>query len=56
MVTTIRMPDDLHGLLKQQAEQKGMTMNGYLVSVLWQQAGRVKRMEGRNVRKRKGNY
>ena len=36
MVTTIRLPDDLHGLLKQLAEQKGMTFNAYLLNILWE--------------------
>lgn len=35
MVTTIRLPDELHGKLKAQAERKGMTFNAYLISVLW---------------------
>lgn len=35
MVTTIRIPDDLHKRLKEEAEKRGMTFNGYLLVVLW---------------------
>ena len=35
MVTTLRLPDELHEKLKSQAERKGMTFNAYLLSVLW---------------------
>ena len=35
MVTTVRLPDELHEKLKRQAERKGMTFNAYLLSVLW---------------------
>lgn len=36
MVTTIRLPDELHRKLKAEAEKRGMTLNGYLISVLWE--------------------
>lgn len=35
MVTTIRIPDNLHKRLKVEAEKRGMTFNGYLLSMLW---------------------
>ena len=35
MVTTIRPPDKLHEKQKQEAKQKGMTLNAYINSVLW---------------------
>lgn len=35
MVTTIRMPKELHEKLKKEAEKQGMTLNGYLLSILW---------------------
>ena len=34
MVTTIRLPDELHRILKKCAEAKGMTLNGYSLSLL----------------------
>lgn len=36
MVTTIRIPDELHKKLKEEAEKKGMTFNGYVLGILWQ--------------------
>ena len=35
MITTIRLPDELHKKLKAQAERKGMTFNAYMLGVLW---------------------
>ena len=35
MITTIRLPDKLHEILKKHAGQKGMTFNSYILSVLW---------------------
>lgn len=35
VVTTIRLPKELHKKLKAAAEKQGMTLNGYLLSVLW---------------------
>ena len=43
MVTTIRLPDELHRKLKEQAEKKGLTLNAYLVSLLTQEEA-AKRM------------
>lgn len=40
MVTTIRIPDDLHKRLKAEAEKRGMTFNGYLLVVLWDSFGK----------------
>lgn len=37
MVTTIRLPDELHKNLKEKAEKRGMTLNAYLISILWNQ-------------------
>lgn len=34
--TTIRLPDELHKLLKAEAEKRGMTFNGYLLGILWE--------------------
>lgn len=36
MVTTIRIPNELHQRIKMAAERQGMTLNGYLLSILWQ--------------------
>lgn len=33
--TTLRLPDELHKTLKREAGQRGMTMNAYIISVLW---------------------
>ena len=35
MVTTIRLPEELHKKLKREAEQKGMTFNAYVLILLW---------------------
>lgn len=35
VVTTIRLPKELHKKIKMAAEQQGMTLNGYLLSILW---------------------
>ena len=35
MVTTIRLPEQLHKQLKEEAKQKGMTLNAYIISILW---------------------
>ena len=34
--TTLRLPDELHKLLKKEAEKRGMTFNGYLLGILWE--------------------
>lgn len=36
MVTTIRLPDELHKALKAEAEKRGLTLNAYLISILWE--------------------
>ena len=36
MVTTIRLPDELHRKLKNEAKKKGMTLNALVVSLLWE--------------------
>lgn len=33
--TTIRLPEELHKKLKEEAEKKGMTFNGYILGILW---------------------
>lgn len=33
--TTLRLPDELHKTLKGEAGQRGMTLNAYIISVLW---------------------
>ena len=35
ITTTIRLPEELHRKLKEEAEKKGMTFNGYLLGILW---------------------
>lgn len=42
MVTTIRLPDELHKALKTEAKEKGLTLNAYLVSILW----KIERVKG----------
>lgn len=39
MVTTIRLPEELHKKLKKEADKRGMTLNSYLISILWQITG-----------------
>ena len=45
MVTTIRIPDDLHLKLKRIAEHRGMTLNGMLVGILWNASQEEERKE-----------
>ncbi len=33
--TTIRLPERLYEKLKQEAKKRGMSLNEYLISVLW---------------------
>ena len=33
--TTIRLPEKLYENLKQEAKKRGMSLNAYLISVLW---------------------
>lgn len=35
MVTTIRLPDELHKRLKKEAEKRGLTLNAYVIGILW---------------------
>lgn len=37
--TTIRLPEKLHKKLKEGAERRGLTMNAYVISVLWEGIG-----------------
>lgn len=47
MVTTIRIPDDLHKRLKEEAEKRGLTINAVVILALWERvrAGREKEMK-----------
>lgn len=36
MVTTIRIPDDLHKRLKEEAEKRGLTINAVVILALWE--------------------
>lgn len=40
MVTTIRMPDELHQKIKKEAEKRGISFNAYVVSLMWEKAER----------------
>ncbi len=33
--TTIRLPKKLYEKLKQEAKKRGMSLNAYLISILW---------------------
>ncbi|WP_448916607.1 ribbon-helix-helix protein, CopG family [Eubacterium ramulus] len=33
--TTIRLPEKLYEIIKQEAKKRGMSLNAYLISVLW---------------------
>lgn len=46
MVTTIRIPDILHQQLKEAAERRGMTLNGYLLGVLWDAFKKEQKQDG----------
>lgn len=37
--TTLRLPEELHKQLKEEAERRGMTLNAYVISILWKEAG-----------------
>ena len=37
--TTLRLPEELHAALKAEAKNKGMTFNGYVLSILWKAPG-----------------
>ena len=34
--TTIRLPEELHKKLKRLADEEGLTLNAYIISVLWE--------------------
>lgn len=36
MVTTIRLPDSLHRKLKEEAKDKGITLNCHILNILWE--------------------
>lgn len=46
MVTTIRLPDALHRQLKEEAKEKGITLNCHVLNILW---GQVKDNKAVNV-------
>ena len=33
--TTLRLPDELHRMIKKEARSRGMTVNGLIVMLLW---------------------
>ena len=35
MVTTIRLPEELHRALKENAKKKGVSLNAYILEILW---------------------
>ena len=39
MVTTLRLPEELHKRLKREAALKGMTLNAYILMLLWTEKG-----------------
>lgn len=34
--TTVRFPEKLYLSLKEEAKRKGLTLNAYLISILWE--------------------
>lgn len=36
--TTLRLPDNLHKRLKEEAERRGLTLNAYVIGVLWKES------------------
>lgn len=48
MVTTIRLPEELHSKLKRNAEKQGMTFNGYVLSILWQNVQEMRQITTQN--------
>ena len=36
--TTIRLPVELHRKLKEEAEKRGLTLNAYIIGILWESA------------------
>lgn len=47
MVTTIRLPDALHRKLKEEAKDKGITLNCHILNILWGQMKSGKAVDGR---------
>lgn len=43
MQTTLRMPVELYEKVKAKAKERGMTLNGFLISILWKEVEEVKR-------------
>lgn len=43
--TTLRLPDELYEVLRVEAKRRGMTMNAYLISVLWKNVERKNEKE-----------
>lgn len=43
--TTLRLPEKLHIELKREARRRGLTLNAYIISVLWN--GREEGADGR---------
>lgn len=37
VTTTIRIPEELHRSLREEAERRGQTLNGYILQLLWRQ-------------------
>lgn len=46
MVTTVRLPEELHRRIKESAQKKGLTVNAVVVSALWES------VEGRKCQKK----
>lgn len=44
--TTIRFPEELHRKLKKEAKEKGLTMNAFVISVLWKETTTAKQKAG----------
>lgn len=40
MVTTVRFPNELHKILKAEAARRGLTLNAYLIGILWSAVGK----------------
>ena len=38
MVMTIRLPEELHRRIRHESEKRGLTMNAYILNVLWKEA------------------
>lgn len=42
----MRFPEELHKSLKKEADRRGMTLNSYVISVLWEQIQNQKKKAG----------